>query len=129
MVSRTGLELGYAPETPTAEAVGLAGSGDVDGLAWDVVVSAMDFAPGHSIGLNYARTGPAWYLSPQYNPNEELVELRYQWRPERFPLLEARVRRRDDLEQEVGTLRKASELDLYVRLTWEFTIKDFPSEP
>ena len=88
----------------------------------------MEFKPSHSIGLNYGRTGPAWFLSPQYRPNEELIELRYQWRPKRFPLLEARVRRREDLEQEIGTLSKASDLDMYVRLTWEFTIKDFPTD-
>ena len=121
---RAGMEVGYAPERPTAEAVDLDGSGDVDGLAWDVVVSAMGFAPGHSIGLNYGRTGPAWFLSPQFRPNEELIEIRYQWRPARLPLLEFRVRRRQDLDQLVGTLQKGNVLDGYVRLTWEFTIKD-----
>ena len=122
---RAGVELGYAPETPTAAAVGLAGSGDVDGLAWNVVVSAMDIAPGHSIGLNYAPTDPGWLLSPQFEPNAELVELRYQWRPEHLPLLEARIRRREDFMQLVGTSRKQKALDMYVRLTWQFTIKKF----
>ena len=119
------MELGYAPETPTAAAVGLDGSGEVDGLAWDIVVSAMDFAPGHSIGLNYARSGPGWLLSPQFRPNEELLEIRYQWQPERFPLLEARIRRRDDLEQLTAASQKREAFDFYLRLTWSFLIKDF----
>jgi hypothetical protein len=122
---RAGMELGYAPVTPTKEAVGLPGPGHVDGLAWDVVISAMDFAPGHNIGLNYGRTGAAWFLSPQFRPNEELIEIRYQWRPERFPLTEARIRRREDLEQLVGASRKRVTWDFYARMTWQFEIKKF----
>jgi len=98
-----------------------------------MVVSIMDFLPDHSIGIDYARTGAGWLLSPQFRPNEELFEIRYQWRPRRMrlwrtkrsPLLEARVRWREDLKQPVGTIRKRQEFDFYLRLTWEFTIKDF----
>jgi len=122
---RAGAELGYAPVTPTAQAVDLDGSGDVDGMAWNVVVSAMDLAPGHSIGLNYARTGPAWFLSPQFRPNEELIEVRYQWRPQHLPLLEARGRWREGLEQLTRVAQEGQVFDFYLRLTWEFTIKDF----
>jgi hypothetical protein len=117
---RSGFEIGYAPETPTAQAVNL--EEDADGLAWDVVVSIMDFRPDHSIGVNYAQTGGGWYLSPQFRPNEELLELRYQWRPARFPLLEIRIRRREDLEQETTAIRKRHEIDGYIRLTWEFNV-------
>jgi hypothetical protein len=120
---RAGLEMGYAPETATREASQLGGSGDVYGLAWDVVASAMDFAPGHSIGINYAQTGAGWYLSPQFRPNEELFEIRYQWRPSHFPLLEARVRWREEMEQRVGADQKRKVFDFYLRLTWEFDIK------
>ncbi len=85
----------------------------------------MDFLPTHSIGINYAQTGAGWLLSPQFRPNEELFEIRYIWNPRRpyFPLLEARIRWREDLEQRVGTLRKQEELDGYIRLTWEFALK------
>ena len=117
---RTGAEIGYAPETPTAQAVNL--QEDADGLAWDVVVSIMDFLPRHSIGVNYAQTGSGWFLSPQFRPNEELLELRYQWRPKHFPLLEIRIRRREDLEQLTTASQKYKEIDGYIRLTWEFTI-------
>ena len=117
---RSGLEIGYAPETPTAQAVNL--EEDADGLAWDVVVSVMDFLPDHSIGVNYAQTGSGWYLSPQFRPNEELLELRYQWRPAHFPLLEIRIRERQDLQQETTAIRKRHEIDGYIRLTWEFNL-------
>lgn len=120
---RGGLEIGYAPNTQTAAAANL--DEDADGLAWDIVVSLMDFLPTHSIGVNYAQTGAGWLLSPQFRPNEELFEIRYIWNPRRpyFPLLEARIRWREDLEQRVGTLRKQEELDGYIRLTWEFALK------
>jgi hypothetical protein len=121
---RAGVEVGYAPESPTSKAVLLGGSGDSDGLAWDVVASVMDFAPGHSIGLNYGRTGAGWLLSPQFRPNEEMIEIRYQWRTERLPLVEARIRRRKELHQRVLTVQKRSQYDFFLRLTWQFTIVD-----
>ncbi|MGI9309050.1 MAG: hypothetical protein ACR2P6_07300 [Gammaproteobacteria bacterium] len=119
---RGGMELAYAPNVPTAEGANLESS--VDGLAWDVVASLMDFYPDHSIGLNYGQTGAGWMLSPQFRPNEELIEIRYQWRPDWFPLVEVRFRWRNELEQQVGTAQKRDVFDLYARLTWEFTIKD-----
>ena len=122
---RAGTEVGYAPETQTCLSANLGCSGDVSGLAWNIVASAMDFAPRQSIGINYARTGPGWYLSPQYGPNEELFEIRHQWNPEHWPLLEARVRWRRELEQQVGAAQRANDFDFYLRLTWQFKIKDF----
>lgn len=121
---RAGAEIGYAPETPTAEAKGLPGTGDADGLAWDVVISAMDFAPGHSIGVNYGLTGAGWLLSPQFRPNEELIEIRHMWRPERLPLLESRIRRRQELDPLVDSAQRRTQYDFFVRLTWRFTLKE-----
>jgi hypothetical protein len=119
---RTGTEIGYAPETPTSAAANLDTS--VSGLAWNIVASVMDFLPGHNFGINYAQTGAGWLLSPQYRQNEELFELRYQWRTRRGQLLEARVRWREEIEQRIGTVQKREEFDFYLRLTWEFTVKD-----
>jgi len=95
----------------------------VDGLAWDIVASVMDFKPGHNIGINYAWTGAGCFLSPQFRPNEEMFEIRYQWRSGRIPLLEARIRWREDLVELVDTDRKRSVVDLFVRLTWRFTLR------
>jgi hypothetical protein len=121
---RGGFEIGYAPETPTNQAMNLPGSGDADGLAWDIVVSAMDIAPDHHIGLQYARTGGGWLLAPQFRPNEELSEIRYIWNSDRFPLLEVRVRRREDRIQEIDATQKRLVYDGFIRLTWRFTIKE-----
>ena len=120
---RAGIEAAYAPETATREAVDIDSS--VNGLAWDIVISLMDFLPTHSIGLNYAQTGAGWLLSPQFRPNEELIEIRYIWNPGKpyWPLLEARIRRREDLEQLIGASQKREEFDGYLRLTWDFTFK------
>jgi hypothetical protein len=122
---RAGIEIGYAPETATGAAVNLPDPGDADGLAWDVVASIMEFVPNHSIGINYAQIGAGWYLSPQFRPNDELFEIRYQWSPPRFPLLEARWRWREELEQEIGALQKRKEFDFYLRLTWRFNLKKY----
>jgi hypothetical protein len=119
---RGGTEIGYAPNVPTAEGANLVDS--ADGLAWDVVASIMDFYPDHSIGLNYGQTGAGWLLSPQFLPNEELFEIRYQWRPDWFPLVEVRFRWRKPLEQRVDVFQRGTVLDMYARLTWEFTLKE-----
>lgn len=115
---RTAVEVGYAPETQTLAAAGLAGEGDADGLAWNVVLSIMDFKPRHSIGVNYGETGAGWLLSPQFRPNERLTEIRYQWRKSRQLAVDVRIRQRKDLEQLALTPGKREEIDFFVRLTW-----------
>ena len=119
---RVAAEIGYAPETQTRAAAGLAGDGDADGLAWNFVLSLMDFAPDHSIGVNYGEVGAGWLLSPQFRQNEALSEIRYQWRRSRAIALDIRVRRRKELEQQVATSQKQDELDFFIRLTWGGTI-------
>ena len=121
---RAGAEIGYAPETPTYEAMNLSGKGDVSGFAWNLVISAIDFAPGHNIGLNYARTGAGWLIAPQYRPNHELIEIRWQWLDWKIPLLETRIRRRTELDQQIGTERKRTQWDLFIRATYRFTLWD-----
>jgi hypothetical protein len=115
---RTGLELGYAPETPTPAGAGI--DTDVDGLAWNIVISVMDFRPTHSIGINYGRTGAGWLLSPQFAENEEMFEIRYQWRTRRFPAIDARIRWREDIERQSGAQQKREVLDAFLRVTWQF---------
>jgi len=61
---RLSSEVGYAPNTPTKSASGIVGTGDADGLAWNVTASVMDFLPDHSIGINFAETEAGWLLSP-----------------------------------------------------------------
>jgi hypothetical protein len=113
-------EIGYAPETPTRAAIGLAGSGDVDGLAWLISASIVDFRPDHSIGINYGRTDAGWLLSPQYRENEEAIELRYMWRRNRNLAVDIRARWREELEQLQNTARKRQELNVFARFTRGF---------
>jgi hypothetical protein len=111
-------ELGYAPETPSEQALSTGDSGDSNGIAWHLEASWMDFRPGHSIGINYGYTDPGWLLSPSYRPNEETFTLRYHWRPRSRVQLEIQARWRDENEQLQDTLRKRETFDWRVRLTW-----------
>jgi hypothetical protein len=119
---RVATEVGYAPNTQTKSAEGLVGEGDVDGLAWNVAVSLMDFKPNHSIGLNYGRTGAGWLISPQYRSNESLAEIRYQWRRSNGIALDFRLRWREEIEELALSDGRRREVDFYLRFTrgWTF---------
>ena len=118
---RGGLELGLAPETPTTKAYDTPGDHkDASGLAWNVVVSAMDIYPGHNLGFNYGHTEAGWLLSPQFTPNTQLFEIRYQWRSVDHPLIEARVRRQENLDTQSTIYLEGDKYDFYLRLTWEY---------
>jgi hypothetical protein len=119
---RAAAELGYAPETQTLAAAGLAGDGDTDGLAWNVVLSVMEFKPNHSIGINYGQVGAGWLLSPQFRQNESLTEVRYQWRKTKSLALDFRIRKRKELEKLAFADRKLEEVDYFIRFTWGGTL-------
>jgi hypothetical protein len=121
---RLSTEIGYAPNTPTKTATGITGTGDTSGLAWNVTASIMDFVPNHSIGVNYAQTEAGWLVSPQYNNNERLFEIRYVWRPTGKLTLDVRARWRDDLHERIIEDPDRDRLDFYVRFTWSFRIKE-----
>lgn len=114
-------EIGYAPETPSRAAVNLAGDGDADGLAWAVTASIMELWPKHSIGINYGRAGAGWLLSPQYRDNEQLAEIRYMWRKRSGLAIEARLRWREELEQQVIQMQPRDEIDFFARFTLGFS--------
>jgi hypothetical protein len=100
--------------------VDLAGDGDTSGFAGAITVSLLDFIPRHSIGLNVAHTEAGWLLSPQYNKNERLIELRWVWVATDTLTVDARIRHRRELEQLVSAVQKREELDAFLRLTWRF---------
>ncbi len=124
MSLRVSAELGYAPETQTREAAGLAGDGDVDGMGWAVTASLMNFLPRQSLGINYAHTDAGWLLSPQYGKNEELFEIRYMWRRNQRIAVDIRGRWRKDIEPVFNTTLP-EEFDFYIRLTWGFKGRGF----
>ncbi|GAA4406919.1 hypothetical protein [Quisquiliibacterium transsilvanicum] len=113
-------EAGFAPDTPTKAALRLPGSGDASGLAFQTSVNLVDFAPGHSVGLVYGQAGGGWLLSPDFGNNQELLELRYQWRLSAAQSIEARIRTRRDLEQLMDTSQRRVDDDIYVRYTHRF---------
>lgn len=115
---RGGFEVGYAPNVPTPEGANLSSS--VDGLAWNVAASIMNFRPRQNIGIFYSHTGAGWLLSPNFAQNEKGFEVRYQWRPLNRPAIDFRVRWREDLEQQVTAVRKRERFDAFLRLTWQF---------
>ncbi len=119
---RVAAELGYAPETQTRAAAGLAGNGDVDGLAWNFSLSLMDFKLNHSIGMNYGQVDAGWLLSPQYRENESYAEIRYQWRKTRQLAFDFRIRHREELERLSLSAHKREEFDFFLRFTWGRTI-------
>ena len=118
---RISSEVGFAPNTQTHAAAQLPGDGDVDGWAWNLTASVMDFLPSHSIGLNYGRTDPGWLLSPQYTDNEELLEIRYIWRRSSQFVVEFRARQRKDLEQRIDAVRKRDRHDIFLRFSWGYS--------
>lgn len=120
---RVASEIGYATETQTKAAAGLAGDGDADGLAWNIAISVMEFVPNHSIGVNYGEVGAGWLLSPQFRQNETLSEIRYQWRKSKQLAFDFRIRRRKEMEQLEFSDRKREELDFFIRFTWGGTIR------
>jgi hypothetical protein len=113
-------EAGFAPDTPTKTALRLPGSGDASGLAFQTSVNLVDFAPGHSVGLVYGQAGGGWLLSPDFGNNQELLELRYQWRLSAAQSIEARIRTRRDLDQLMDTAQRRVDDDIYVRYTHRF---------
>lgn len=117
---RGGFEVGYAPNVPTSEGANL--EDDVDGLAWNVTASIMDFRPRHNIGVSYSHTGAGWLLSPNFAHNEESFEIRYQWRRRNRPAIDFRIRWREDIEQQITAVRKRERLDAFLRLTWQFDL-------
>lgn len=111
-------ELGYAPETPSKQAVSTGFDGDTGGLAWHLEASWMNVLPGHSLGINYGHTDPGWLLSTSYRANEDAFTLRYHWRPQPRIQLEIQGRWREEQDQLVGTARKRETYDWRARLTW-----------
>ena len=52
--------------------------------------------------------------------NNNLAELRYKWVINKKQKLEARIRRRVEIEQRPGTLSKREDTDLYIRYSYKF---------
>lgn len=115
-----GTELGYAPNTQLKTTAGTGTSGDADGLAGQLTLNIVDFAPQHSFGLVFGRVGAGWLLSPDFRNNNTLIEGRYVWKITKTLKMAIRLRQREDLEMLVGETRKQVDRDLYARVTYKF---------
>lgn len=113
-------EAGYAPHTPRRTVTGAGTQGDAGGLAWQSSLNWVDFAPRHSVGLVAGRVEDGWLISSDFRPNESLLELRWVWRVRPSWTLDARIRRRDELDVPFATLRARRADDVYLRTNFRF---------
>jgi hypothetical protein len=115
-----GGELGFAANTPREAAVNAGTVGDAGRTAGQASVNLLDFAPGHGLALVYGWADAGWLLSPDFRSNDELLELRYQWKFTGNWSMEARIRRRKELDVPASALQRRVDDDLYIRLTGKF---------
>ncbi len=115
-----GLELGYAPNTPTEASKSIGASDNTDGFAGQVTFNLVNFVPKHSVGLVIGRAGAGYLISPDFRENTNLLELRYKWAIDKKQKIEARIRRREDIDQVTNSLQKREDTDFYLRYTRKF---------
>ena len=116
-----GGELGYAPNTPTRQAMRFdATDHETGGIAYQIALTLADQLPDHRIGIVYGETEAGWLISPDFRENNRLVEGRYQWQFATNHSVEARIRQRRDLELLASAERERKDLDFYLRVTLRF---------
>ena len=116
---RLGGELGYAPNTPRREAMN-SGTGDADSLSWQASLNFMDILPSHNLGIVHGRVADGWLLSSDFRPNDKLTEVRWVWQATAAWQLDARLRRREEIDLPVTAAGARRDDDIYVRATWRF---------
>ena len=116
---RVGGELGYAPNTPRREAVN-SGVGNADSLSWQGSLNFMDILPNHDLGIVHGRVADGWLLSSDFRPNDRLTEVRWVWQATPAWQLDARLRRREEIDLPVATSGARRDDDIYVRATLRF---------
>lgn len=115
-----GVEGGYAPNTPRNLALNLPGTGDSDGTAWQISLNWLNFAPDHGIGLIAGRAEAGWLISPDYAPNQDLLEIRYQWKVDAIQTFEVRVRQRKEVDRLITADERRKDLDFHLHYTVQF---------
>jgi hypothetical protein len=113
-------EIGHAINRPERSAVGLSGNQEVSGNGFQVGLSVYDIRPNHHLGLAYGRAQAGWLISNDYRNNDELIELRYQYRFNPDLSMEIRYRWRRELELPADTDRPRRDKDAYARITLRF---------
>ena len=116
---RLGGEIGWAADTPRRQAMNT-GTGDADALSWQASFSFMDVLPDHDVGIVYGRVADGWLLSSDFRPNDELLEARWVWQASKAWQLDARIRRREEIDLPASAARPRRDDDMYLRATWKF---------
>jgi len=113
-------ELGYALNTQSKQALGTGISGDTSGEAMQITVNFLDIVPNHSLGIVYGYVGGGWLISPDFRNNNTLFETRYKWKVSKKFKWEARLRKRQDIDKKVTSIKKRVDVDYYIRATYKF---------
>lgn len=112
-------EAGYALNTPRQAILG-SGNDESRRFAWQTSLNLIDVVPRHSVGVVYGRVADGWLISPDFRPNEWALEARWVWRPNAAWAIDARIRRRSEIDLPFATLDPGRQEDFYVRATWRF---------
>ena len=113
-------EAGHALNRPERSVVGLTGSNEVSGNSFQASLNLFDIMPGHNLGMVYGRAQAGWLISNDFRNNDELAEIRYQWRYSPALSVEVRYRYRKELELPVTATRERRDRDMYARVTFKF---------
>jgi hypothetical protein len=113
-------EFGHAFQTPRPEQLSLDAGHSVSGNAWQATISLFDFRPGHHIGAVYGQAGGGWLISNDYRNNDNLFEIRYQYRVSPRLSMEVRIRDRLERSARVTSVQRQRDRDAYLRVTWRY---------
>ena len=106
---------GYAINTPDTIELGKTGN-----WAGQSSINLIDFFPKHSLGFLYGYTEGGWLISPDFRPNNQLLELRYRWKITKHQKFEVRVRWREDLKLQDDSSEHQVDKDFYLRYSFSF---------
>ncbi|VAX02138.1 hypothetical protein MNBD_GAMMA22-411 [hydrothermal vent metagenome] len=112
--------LGYAPNTQLNTTAKIGNSGNTSGTAYQVTANFINFLHLHSVGLVYGKVDAGWLLSPDFRNNNTLMEIRYKWILDKKQKFEARIRKREEIEQRTASAQKQVDNDFYIRYTVKF---------
>jgi len=115
-----GGEAGYAPNTPRESVVGAGTGSSADGWARTFSMNLLDFMPNHHIAFIFGRAGAGWLISPDFRNNDRLLEIRYQWHLSKTLSMEARLRRREEIDLPPGVDDPRIDDDFYLRFSAKF---------
>lgn len=113
-------EVGYAPNKPDEDVMNVGGGSAAGGVAGQFSMTIFDFAPRHDISFLYGWADAGWLISPDFRPNDLLMEIRYRWRFSERWTLDSRLRRREERGLPAGVENPRVDDDFYLRLTGRF---------